>query len=114
MSVQVIRAAKQITVLAGNAFPQGRVNRLRHRNGADVYTMFYTTRLIDGSGQHIGWMSSVVDITAQKRAEEMQQQRELGDAPVRNQRCAVRGVLGIQHAEFKWRRVFIKRNKHFL
>ena len=64
------------TVLAGNAFPQGRVNRLRHRNGADVYTMFYTTRLIDGSGQHIGWMSSVVDITAQKRAEEMQQQRE--------------------------------------
>lgn len=64
------------TVLAGNAFPQGRENRLRHRNGADVYTMFYTTRLIDGSGQHIGWMSSVVDITAQKRAEEQQQQRE--------------------------------------
>lgn len=27
-------------------------------------------------GQHIGWMSSVVNITAQKRAEEQQQQRE--------------------------------------
>ena len=64
------------TVLAGNAFPQGRENRLRHRDGSDVYTMFYTTRLIDGSGQHIGWMSSVVNITAQKRAEEQQQQRE--------------------------------------
>lgn len=38
--------------------------------------MFYTARLIDGNGQHIGWMSSVVDITAQKRAEEQQQQRE--------------------------------------
>lgn len=64
------------TVLAGNAFPQGRENRLRHRDGSDVYTMFYTTRLIDGGGQHIGWMSSVVNITAQKRAEEQQQQRE--------------------------------------
>ncbi|MFY3382919.1 PAS domain S-box protein [Paracidovorax sp. MALMAid1276] len=64
------------TVLAGKPSPQGRENRLRHRDGSDVYTMFYTTRLIDGEGQHIGWMSSVVDITAQKRAEEQQQQRE--------------------------------------
>eukprot|EP01036_Dinobryon_divergens_P006932 gene6932-9212_t len=64
------------TVLAGKASPQGRENRLRHRDGSDVYTMFYTTRLIDGHGQHIGWMSSVVNITAQKRAEEQQQQRE--------------------------------------
>ncbi len=64
------------TVQAGKASPQGRENRLRHRNGSDVHTMFYTTRLIDGNGQHIGWMSSVVDITGQKRAEEQQQQRE--------------------------------------
>ena len=64
------------TVQAGKASPQGRENRLRHRNGSDVYTMFYTTRLIDGQGEHIGWMSSVVDITAQKRAEEQQRQRE--------------------------------------
>jgi two-component system, LuxR family, sensor histidine kinase DctS len=63
-------------VQAGKASPQGRENRLRHRNGSDVYTMFYTTRLIDGHGEHIGWMSSVVDITAQKRAEEQQRQRE--------------------------------------
>ena len=64
------------TALAGKAAPQGNENRLRHRNGSDVYTMFYTAQLIDGDGQHIGWMSSVVDITAQKRAEEQQQQRE--------------------------------------
>ena len=64
------------TVLAGQVSPQGKENRLRHRNGNDVYTMFYTARLIDGDGRHIGWMSSVVDITAQKRAEEQQQQRE--------------------------------------
>ena len=64
------------TALAGKATPQGHENRLRHSNGSDVHTMFYTARLIDGDGEHIGWMSSVVDITAQKRAEEQQQQRE--------------------------------------
>ena len=63
-------------VQAGQVSPQGRENRLRHRDGHDVYTMFYTARLIDGDGRHVGWMSSVVDITAQKRAEEQQQQRE--------------------------------------
>lgn len=55
---------------------QGAESRLRHRDGSDVHTMVYTARLIDGDGQHVGWMSSVVDITAQKRAEEQQQQRE--------------------------------------
>nr|WP_296017910.1 PAS domain S-box protein [uncultured Acidovorax sp.] len=64
------------TAQAGQVSPQGRENRLRHRDGHDVYTMFYTARLIDGEGRHVGWMSSVVDITAQKRAEEQQQQRE--------------------------------------
>lgn len=31
--------------------------------------MVYTAPLIDGTGVHKGWMSSVVDISAQKRAE---------------------------------------------
>lgn len=62
--------------LAGQAAPQGFESRLRHRDGRDVHTMVYTARLIDGDNRHIGWMSSVVDITAQKRAEEQQQQRE--------------------------------------
>lgn len=62
--------------LSGQAAPQGFEAQLRHRDGSDVYTMVYTARLIDGDGQHIGWMSSVVDITDQKRSEEHQQQRE--------------------------------------
>lgn len=64
------------TALSGQAAPQGFESRLRHHNGTDVHTMVYTARLIDGDGQHIGWMSSVVDITDQKRSEEHQQQRE--------------------------------------
>lgn len=62
--------------LSGQAAPQGFESQLRHRDGSDVHTMVYTARLIDGDGQHIGWMSSVVDITDQKRSEEHQQQRE--------------------------------------
>jgi C4-dicarboxylate-specific signal transduction histidine kinase len=37
--------------------------------------MVYTAPLIDAQGQHNGWMSSVVDITAQKQAEEQQRQQ---------------------------------------
>ena len=56
--------------LTGRAELTGFESRIRHQNGSDVYTMVYTAPLIDGSGNHSGWMSSVVDITAQKAAEE--------------------------------------------
>lgn len=38
--------------------------------------MVYTAPLIDGVGRHTGWMSSVVDITEQKRAEAKQRMQE--------------------------------------
>jgi len=56
--------------LTGRAELNGFESRIRHRDGHDVYTMVYTAPLIDASGKHSGWMSSVVDITAQKAAEE--------------------------------------------
>lgn len=56
--------------LTGRAELTGFESRIQHRNGNDVYTMVYTAPLIDGSGNHSGWMSSVVDITSQKAAEE--------------------------------------------
>ena len=62
--------------LAGQAAPTGFESRLRHRDGHDVVTMVYTARLIDGNDQHTGWMSSVVDITEQKKAQELQRQHE--------------------------------------
>lgn len=62
--------------LAGQAAATGFESRLRHRDGHDVITMVYTARLIDGNGQHTGWMSSVVDITEQKKAQELQRQQE--------------------------------------
>lgn len=46
--------------------------RLRHKDGHDVLVMIYTAPLLDTAGHQKGWLSSLVDITAQKRAEEQQ------------------------------------------
>jgi len=62
-------------VLSGQNTMNGFESRIRHRDGHDVATMFYSAPLIDGTGKHSGWMSSVVDITDQKRAEEQQRQQ---------------------------------------
>jgi two-component system sensor histidine kinase DctS len=63
-------------VLAGNAPPHGFEARLRHRDGRIIHTMVYAAPLIDGDGRHTGWLSSVVDITDQKRAEALAQQQQ--------------------------------------
>ena len=62
--------------LEGKAALTGFESRIRHRDGHDVHTMVYTAPLIDGSGRQSGWMSSVVDITAQKQAEAQQMQQD--------------------------------------
>ncbi|WP_374317994.1 ATP-binding protein [Aquabacterium sp.] len=55
--------------LHGLAEPTGFESRIRHKDGHDVITMVYTAPLIDADNVQRGWMSSVVDITAQKQAE---------------------------------------------
>jgi PAS domain S-box-containing protein len=59
-------------VLSGQAALTGFESCIRHRDGHDVHTMVYTAPLIGADGAHNGWISSVVDITAQKLAEEAQ------------------------------------------
>ena len=56
------------TAMAGNAALTGFESRIRHREGHDVHTMVYTAPLVDASGKQKGWMSSVVDVSEQKRA----------------------------------------------
>lgn len=63
--------------LHGRAAPHGFESRIRHKDGHDVVTMVYTAPLVDAQGVHRGWMSSVVDITAQKQAEARQRDQEL-------------------------------------
>ena len=61
---------------SGEAARSGFESRMRHRSGHDVLTMTYTAQLIDATGKHTGWMSSVVDITAQKLAESRQRDHQ--------------------------------------
>jgi two-component system sensor histidine kinase DctS len=63
-------------VLQGRVVPHGYESRIRHKDGHDVITMIYTAALVDARGVHRGWMSSVVDITAQKQAEARQRDQE--------------------------------------
>lgn len=63
-------------VLAGRAPHDGYELTMRHRDGHLVHTRVYTTPLIDATGKQRGWMSSVVDITAQKAAEAREHEQE--------------------------------------
>jgi len=71
------QARESDDALQGRAAPHGFESRIRHKNGHDVLTMVYTAPLIDADGVHRGWMSSIVDITAQKQAEARQRDQEL-------------------------------------
>jgi PAS domain S-box-containing protein len=62
--------------MSGQAALTGFESRIRHRDGHDVYTMIYTAPLINGSGEHSGWMSSVVDISEQKNHDARQRQHD--------------------------------------
>jgi PAS domain S-box-containing protein len=83
------QARESDDVLQGRAAPHGFESRIRHKDGHDVITMVYTAPLVDAQGVHRGWMSSVVDITAQKLAEARQRDQE-----VRLQRSARLASVG--------------------
>ncbi|GLR25173.1 ATP-binding protein [Limnobacter litoralis] len=63
-------------VLQGKVTRQGFESKIRHKDGHEVLTMVYTAPLVNAAGQPQGWMSSVVDITAQRQAEMRQREQE--------------------------------------
>jgi two-component system sensor histidine kinase DctS len=46
------------------------------RSGERFPVMIYETPLVDGVGKHTGWMSSVLDLSAQRRAEDLSRQQQ--------------------------------------
>ena len=56
--------------MAGEAPREGYEARWRHRDGRLLDVMVYEAPLVDASNRHIGWMGSILDITATKRADE--------------------------------------------
>jgi two-component system sensor histidine kinase DctS len=56
--------------LQGQAPRDGYEALWRHQNGHTVNVMVFESPLIDADGHHVGWMGSIIDITARKRLEE--------------------------------------------
>ena len=46
------------------------------KNGDRFPVMIYEAALVDGQGEHTGWMSAVVDLSAQKNIEEISRQQQ--------------------------------------
>lgn len=64
------------SVLAGEAPQDGFEITFRRKNGERFEALIYEAKLIDGNGNHTGWMASVLDITERKRAEELARQQQ--------------------------------------
>jgi two-component system sensor histidine kinase DctS len=56
--------------MAGEAPREGYETRWHHRDGHALDVMLFETPLVDARGEQIGWMGSVLDITAARRIEE--------------------------------------------
>ena len=46
------------------------------KSGERFPVMIYEAPLVDGTGQHTGWMSAVLDLSAQRRAEDLSRQQQ--------------------------------------
>lgn len=63
-------------ILAGKGPQTGYEIRLKRRNGETFPALIHTTPLINAQGHQTGWMSSIVDLTEQERAEERERQQQ--------------------------------------
>lgn len=63
-------------ILAGEGPVRGFEVRFKRRNGETFPALIHEAPLIDAEGRQTGWMSSIVDISDQKRAEEMARQQQ--------------------------------------
>jgi len=61
--------------LAGQAPREGYEARWRHSDGHMLDVMVFESPLVNAVGQQIGWMGSIIDITARKRLEERERKQ---------------------------------------
>lgn len=63
-------------ILAGEGPSHGFEVPFRRRNGEVFPVLIHEAPLIDANGSQTGWMSSVIDVSDQKRAEELSRQQQ--------------------------------------
>ncbi|WP_226461135.1 ATP-binding protein [Quatrionicoccus australiensis] len=64
------------SVMAGKAPLDGFEITFMRKSGERFHALVYEAKLIDGKGQHTGWMASVLDVTERKHAEELARQQQ--------------------------------------
>ncbi len=70
-------AARQQVRLTGSPPPrEGYETTFMRRNGERFPAMIFEAPLVDGHGQHTGWMSTALDVSAQRRVEELSRQQQ--------------------------------------
>ncbi len=67
------RAAPDLPVAAAQ---EGYETIFMRRNGERFPVMIYEAPLVDGVGKHTGWMSATLDLSAQRRAEDLSRQQQ--------------------------------------
>jgi two-component system sensor histidine kinase DctS len=63
-------------ILAGHGPGTAYETRLKRRSGETFPALIHTAPLIDAQGMQTGWMSSIVDLSEQKRAEDRERQQQ--------------------------------------
>ena len=77
--------------MAGEAPRGGYEARWQHRDGRRIDVMIFEAPLVDARNRQIGWMGSILDITATKRAEE--RERHQIDAMTHHARLTMLGEV---------------------
>ena len=72
---------RQLARLAANglgeaASREGFETLFMRKSGERFAVMIYEAPLVDGQGQHTGWMSAVLDVSAQRRIEDLSRQQQ--------------------------------------
>ena len=71
---QMVRHAPQASSLQPSR--QGFETEFMRRDGTRVPVLIFEAPLVDGAGAHTGWMSAVLDLTAQRQAEALSRRQQ--------------------------------------
>ncbi len=77
--------------MAGDAPREGYEARWQHRDGHNLDVMVFETPLVDATGQQIGWMGSILEITERKLMEE--RDRKQADTLAHHARLTMLGEI---------------------
>ena len=70
------QAERLSTDIPGEPSREGYETEFMRQNGERFPVMVYEAPLVDGVGRHTGWMSTVLDVSAQRRVEDLSRQQQ--------------------------------------